>query len=204
MYFKNKLPHVSFYSYPPPPETGSLQRCLNLLVQFNILNLSEETKNAEIAMLAIYLYPSRLISVSDSFVRPSINQHYFAIMPLTFSVISLCNKIILLSVSMRVCLALNVHSVLCKTLFEVWPKCGRHTAYYSVGCTGTFSSNKDNCQFANWSLTEGVALPGVLLRVLKVLGDEGKVLAQFQPQVRLWHPAIVGVDGMVLGQLPCD
>lgn len=56
------------------------------------------------------------------------------------------------------------------------------------------------------SLTEAffVASPGVLLRVLKVLGDEGKVLAQFQPQVRLWHPAIVGVDGMVLGQLPCD
>lgn len=56
------------------------------------------------------------------------------------------------------------------------------------------------------SLTEAfcVASPGVLLRVLEVLGDEGKVLAQFQPQVRLWHPAIVGVDGMVLGQLPCD
>lgn len=47
-----------------------------------------------------------------------------------------------------------------------------------------------------------MASPGVLLRVLKVLGDESKVLAHLQPQIRLWYPAIVGVDGMVLGQLP--
>lgn len=47
-------------------------------------------------------------------------------------------------------------------------------------------------------------LPGILLRVLEVFWDESKVFAQFQPQVRLWHPAIVGMDGVVLGQLPRD
>lgn len=165
-------------------------------------------------MLAIYLYPSRLISVSDSFVRPSITQHYFVIMPLTFSVISSCNKIILLSVSMCVCLALNVDSVLCKTLSEVWPTpfqanrnifcvmslCRNWIEHIIQSGLGHLAATRTTAG----SLTEGVASPGVLLRVLKVLGDEGKVLAQFQPQVRLWHPAIVGVDGMVLGQLPCD
>lgn len=44
--------------------------------------------------------------------------------------------------------------------------------------------------------------PGILLRVLEVFGDESKVLAHLQPQVRLGYPAIVRVDGMVLGQLP--
>lgn len=47
-------------------------------------------------------------------------------------------------------------------------------------------------------------LPGILLRVLEVFWDESKVFAQFQPQVRLWHPAIVGMDGVVLGQLSRD
>lgn len=47
-------------------------------------------------------------------------------------------------------------------------------------------------------------LPGILLRVLKVFWDESKVFAHFEPQVRLWHPAIVGMNGMVLGQLSCD
>ena len=46
-----------------------------------------------------------------------------------------------------------------------------------------------------------IGSPGVLLRVLEALGDESKVLAHLQPQVRLRHPAVVGVDGMVLGQL---
>lgn len=46
--------------------------------------------------------------------------------------------------------------------------------------------------------------PGILLRVLQVLGDERKVLAHLQPQIRLWNPAIVSVDGVVLGQLPGD
>lgn len=45
----------------------------------------------------------------------------------------------------------------------------------------------------------GGVSPGVLLRVLKVLGDQSEVLAHLQPQVRLGHPAIVGMDGMVLG-----
>lgn len=44
--------------------------------------------------------------------------------------------------------------------------------------------------------------PDIPLRVLEVLGDESKVLAHLQPQVRLGHPAIMGMDGMVLGQLP--
>ena len=35
-----------------------------------------------------------------------------------------------------------------------------------------------------------------------MLGDESKVLAQLYPHVRLGHPAIVGMNGMVLGQLP--
>lgn len=47
-------------------------------------------------------------------------------------------------------------------------------------------------------------LPGALLRILEVFWDESKVFAQFQPQVRLWHPAIVGMDGVVLGQLSRD
>jgi len=47
-----------------------------------------------------------------------------------------------------------------------------------------------------------LASPGVALWVLEVLWDESKVLAHLQPQVRLGHPAIVGMDGMVLGQLP--
>lgn len=47
-----------------------------------------------------------------------------------------------------------------------------------------------------------VVSPGVLLRVFEVLGDKSKVLAHLQPQVRLGHPAIVGVDGVVLSQLP--
>lgn len=47
-----------------------------------------------------------------------------------------------------------------------------------------------------------MASPGVPLWVLEVLGDESKVFAQLQPHVRLGHPAIVGMDGMVLGQLP--
>ncbi len=34
-----------------------------------------------------------------------------------------------------------------------------------------------------------------------MLGNESKVLAHLQPQIRLWHPAIVGMDGVVLGQL---
>lgn len=50
----------------------------------------------------------------------------------------------------------------------------------------------------------GLFSPGILLRALQILGDESKVLAHLQPQIRLWNPAIVSVDGMVLGQLPGD
>lgn len=120
---------------------------------------------------------------------------------------------------MRVSLALNVDSVLCKTLFEVWLtpfNANRNRNGFCVMslCHNWIEHNIQSEALGHLAatrasadlLTEGscVASPGVLLRVLKVLGDEGKVLAQFQPQVRLWHPAIVGVDGMVLGQLPCD
>lgn len=44
--------------------------------------------------------------------------------------------------------------------------------------------------------------PCILLWVLEVLGDERKVLAHLQPKVRLRQPTIVGMDGMVLSQLP--
>lgn len=35
-----------------------------------------------------------------------------------------------------------------------------------------------------------------------MLRDESKVLAHLNPQVRLGHPAIMGMDCVVLGQLP--
>lgn len=44
--------------------------------------------------------------------------------------------------------------------------------------------------------------PSILLKIFEVLWDESKVLAHLQPKIRLWYPAIVGMDGMVLGQLP--
>lgn len=60
--------------------------------------------------------------------------------------------------------------------------------------------------FVYWRLPsyDGLFSPGILLRALQVLGDESKVLAHLQPQIGLWNPAIVSVDGMVLGQLPGD
>lgn len=45
------------------------------------------------------------------------------------------------------------------------------------------------------------ASPGVLPRVLEVLGEQSKILAHLQPQVRLRHPAVVRVNGVILGQL---
>lgn len=51
-------------------------------------------------------------------------------------------------------------------------------------------------------ITFYLASPCILLGVLKALGNESKVLANLQPQIRMWHPAIVSMDGMVLGQLP--
>lgn len=54
------------------------------------------------------------------------------------------------------------------------------------------SANKTSC----------MSSPSILLNVFEVLGDESKVLAHLQPKIRLWYPAIVGMDGMVLGQLP--
>ena len=47
-----------------------------------------------------------------------------------------------------------------------------------------------------------MASPVALLRLVEVLGDESKVLSHLQPHVRLGHPAIMGMDGVVLGQLP--
>lgn len=45
------------------------------------------------------------------------------------------------------------------------------------------------------------ASPGILFRVLEKLGDQSKILAHLQPQVRLRHPAVVCVNGVILGQL---
>lgn len=64
--------------------------------------------------------------------------------------------------------------------------------------------SKEERTAAPQTATLCAVLPGILLRVLEVFWDESKVFAQFQPQVRLWHPAIVGMDGVVLGQLSRD
>lgn len=37
--------------------------------------------------------------------------------------------------------------------------------------------------------------------LLEALGNKCKVFAHLQPQVRAGYPAIMGMDGMVLGQL---
>lgn len=156
------------------------------------------------------VYLSCLIWVSDSFLRRSITQHYFVIMPLTFYVISLCNKNSF-AFSKYACLPCSkcwlspMQNIIWSVAdgFCVMSLCRNWIEHIiQWGVMGHLAATKTTAS----SLTEAfcVASPGVLLRILKVLGDEGKVLAQFQPQVRLWHPAIVGMDGMVLGQLPCD